>query len=293
MQARIAELEAQVAALSEAPAPSEESFASVSGAHASPTTAVATYPGALRFQTLFLDPDIRLRPDAGLPPSGDLIPLSAVEHLGDQTQRARTIATYFETIHQWLPMIGRIRLTAMAKTESQRRPRADFALLVLSMNLIQTIPADSQGATQDPLYMAAKEFSAKLKMLGVYGLYPLQASLLIAAYEMAHGIFPAAYISMGNCVTLAMAMGIDNHNSPQILEPPRTWIDWEERQRVWWLVVIFDRFVFAKFLLVNYWPPANVLPTPAISPLSQITDRHYQPILDPVAICPLTTRHGI
>jgi hypothetical protein len=172
-----------------------------------------------------------------------MIPGAALFYLSDQAQSAIVMSQYFQTIHQWMPIIGRVRLTSLADLELNSRPRADFALLLLSMKLIQDVPGSSSNAVRDPLYVCVKEFSASLDISGVYTLLKLQAQLLIAVYEMGHGIFPAAYASMGCCVTQAMTLGIHNREAPQILEQPRTWIDWEERQRVWWLIVILERYL--------------------------------------------------
>ncbi|QYS95142.1 Zn(2)-C6 fungal-type domain-containing protein [Trichoderma simmonsii] len=203
----------------------------------------AFYPAALRFQKLFLDTDIQTRPDAPSPPSSDMIPAAVWAYLGDQAQSAAIMSQYFQTIHKWIPIISQVRLTSLADLELGNRPRADFALLLLAMKLIQNVPGSSSNAVKDLLYICAKEFAASLEIAGVYTLLKLQANLLISVYEMGHGIFPAAYVSVGCCVTQAMVLGIHNREAPQILEQPRTWIDWEERQRVWWLVVILERYI--------------------------------------------------
>ncbi|EHK42205.1 hypothetical protein TRIATDRAFT_229754 [Trichoderma atroviride IMI 206040] len=206
-------------------------------------TATSFYPASLRFQKLFLDSDIKTRPDAPPPPSSDMIPAAALSYLSDQAQSASIMSQYFETVHKWMPIISRVRLTSLADVELNSRPRADFALLLLTMKLIQQVPGSSSDAVRDPLYLCTKEFAASLDIAGVYTLLKLQAQLLIAVYEMGHGIFPAAYVSVGCCVTQAMTLGIHNREAPQILEQPRTWVDWEERQRIWWFIVILERYV--------------------------------------------------
>ncbi|KAL7919735.1 fungal-specific transcription factor domain-containing protein [Trichoderma austrokoningii] len=206
-------------------------------------TASSFYPASLRFQRLFLDSDIKTRPDAPPPPSSDMIPAAALRYLSDQVHSATVMSLYFETVNKWMPIISRLRLTSLADVELNSRPRADFALLLLAMQLIQHVPGSSPDAVRDPLYVCTKEFAASLDIAGIYTLLKLQAQLLIAVYEMGHGIFPAAYVSTGYCVTQAMTLGIHNREAPQILEPPRTWIDWEERQRIWWFIVILERYV--------------------------------------------------
>ncbi|PTB78872.1 fungal-specific transcription factor domain-containing protein [Trichoderma longibrachiatum ATCC 18648] len=243
LKARIQELESLVANHVGTLSPQPQSTSASSTQGTGSLSSCATYPAALRFQKLFLDTDIQTRPDAPPPPSSDMIPAAVLLHLGDHAQSAIVMAQYFQTVHKWMPIISRVRLSSLADAELGGRMRADFALLLLAMKLIQYVPGSSSNAVRDRLYVCAKEFAASLEIAGVYTLLKLQANLLIATYEMGHGIFPAAYISVGCCVTQAMALGIHHREAPQILEQPRTWIDWEERQRVWWLVVILERYI--------------------------------------------------
>lgn len=171
-----------------------------------------------------------------------MIPATVLLYLGDQAQSAVIMSQYFQTVHKWMPIISRVRLASLADSEVGSR-RADLALLLLTMKLIQDVPGSSSNAVRDSLYLCAKEFAASLDIAGVYTLLKLQANMLIAVYEMGHGIFPAAYASMGCCVAQAMVLGIHHRDAPQILEQPRTWIDWEERQRIWWLIVILERYI--------------------------------------------------
>lgn len=83
-------------------------------------------------------------------------------------------------------------------------------------------------------------------MAGVYSLYRLQSSVLMTVYEMGHGIFPPAYMSLGHSVTQATALGLHDEEAPQMLEKPRNWVEWEERLRTWWAVRIIDRYVSSK-----------------------------------------------
>ncbi|KAM0247493.1 hypothetical protein ACHAQJ_009832 [Trichoderma viride] len=247
LKTRIQELESLITNHVTRLSPQPQSTSASSGRDTSslPTSqpALAFYPASLRFQKLFLDTDIQTRPDAPPPPSSDMIPAAALFYLSDQTQSTIVMSQYFQTVHTWMPVISRVRLASLADLELNSRPRADFALLLLAMKLVQDVPGSSSNAVRDPLYICVKEFAASLDISGVYTLLKLQAQLLITVYEMGHGIFPAAYVSMGYCVTQAMVLGIHNREAPQILDQPRTWIDWEERQRVWWLIVILERYI--------------------------------------------------
>jgi hypothetical protein len=156
------------------------------------------------------------------------------------------------------------------------------------MRLILEVPGTSSSVLEDALYIKVKELTASLDIAGVFSLLKLQANLIIAIYEMGHGIFPTAYISMGSCVTQAMALGIHDRNAPQILEQPRTWVEWEERQRVWWLIVILDRYLPRNV----FFHILRLMSTPGISHQSESTDHCYRQILNQLRIYLLMTPLG-
>jgi hypothetical protein len=91
------------------------------------------------------------------------------------------------------------------------------------------------------LYTVTKQFLDSLQTKGPLTLQIIQASLLLSVYELGHGIFPAAFMTFGHCSRSGIAMGLHNRLAPQLAGKPRSWADWEERQRVWWMVVILDR----------------------------------------------------
>jgi hypothetical protein len=108
------------------------------------------------------------------------------------------------------------------------------------MKLVQEIPPP-QPTGQSELYLIAKQFLHDLHMKGLLTLRMIQAGLLLSVYELGHAIFPAAFITIGHCARSAIAMGLHNRLSPQLAGKPRSWADWEERQRAWWMIVILDR----------------------------------------------------
>jgi hypothetical protein len=94
---------------------------------------------------------------------------------------------------------------------------------------------------QTSLYAATIRFLFILESTGSLSTRLLQSRVLISLYEFGHGIHPAAYLSIGHCARLGLAL--DFHNTPQISDDRRTWISSEEKQRTWWAVIILDRFV--------------------------------------------------
>jgi len=120
--------------------------------------------------------------------------------------------------------------------------RIDLALLFLAMKLsCSEVPQDTSPSTQ--LYQDVKSFYSYVEARNGFSAHTLQALLLIALYEMGHGIYPAAYLTVGNAARLGYAMGVHSPKAPQILPPCMTWTEQEERRRIWWGIVILDRFI--------------------------------------------------
>jgi hypothetical protein len=191
-------------------------------------------------RSMFLDSDVSKFLNTPIIASDAPIPREVSEALGSRSEIDLIISCYSQTVNTWMPIINISRLERLIGMHSTKM-RSDLVLLLLSIKLVQQVPA-SDDAELSPLYIAAKKFCFSLEMAGTCSLLKLQASLLIAVYELGHGILPAAYISIGACARQGVILGIHKRYAPQMLRKPRNWIDWEERQRVWWLIVILDRY---------------------------------------------------
>ena len=138
-----------------------------------------------------------------------------------------------------MPIISKIRLDRLTN-RSRGGMRADGALLLLCMKLVQEVPQAQQTGTSD-LYATAKDFLNNLQMKDLLTLRVIQAGLLLSVYELGHAIFPSAFMTVAYCARSAVALGLHNRLAPQLLGNPQTWADWEERHRMWWMIVILDR----------------------------------------------------
>lgn len=168
------------------------------------------------------------------------IPQEVFTAIGEQLAVDHIKTEYFRLMNTWMPILNEAKLDRLLNHRSQNGLRPDAALLLLSMKLILEVPTDND-AERSLLYVTAKQFCYTLD--GLYTLTKLQATLIIAVYELGHAILPAAYTSIGTCASLGITLGLHNKLAPQVLQTPRSWVDWEERQRAWWYVVILDRSV--------------------------------------------------
>lgn len=194
----------------------------------------------LYFKSLFLDSGLSEYCIKSNPVVNVSIPQEVFTAIGDHLAVDHLKAQYFRLMNPWMPILNEAKLDRLINHRSQNGLRPDTALLLLSMKLILEVPADND-AERSHLYLIAKQFCYTLD--GLYTLTKLQATLIIAVYELGHAIFPAAYTSIGTCASHGITLGLHNKLAPQMLQTPRSWVDWEERQRAWWYVVILDRSV--------------------------------------------------
>ena len=96
------------------------------------------------------------------------------------------------------------------------------------------------GQPRQATYLSLKRQLLSLEQAGVLTITVLQAMILIAFYELGHGIYPAAFLTVGICARYAVALGLnndiflwDNTDSSRAAM--------EEKHRAWWAVVILER----------------------------------------------------
>ena len=151
---------------------------------------------------------------------------------------------YFDKVHPWLPFIAKGSFFRGLRTLNEQ-PSAEKALLILCMYLITSDPRDGQTDFRTPAYAKAKSYLAMIATAGRECVMTIQASALVALYEMGHGMHQAAYISnitLGACARAAMALGLDTGSSYESVNSARdNWTIIEEQSRVWWAIIILDR----------------------------------------------------
>lgn len=177
------------------------------------------------------------RPDLPVPPE-----VSAI--LGDTSAIRDISTTFFQTVHRWLPIVSKKGFFAYLLNPFARR-QTELSLLAICMKLCCTPPpdGDSDMLAAAHLYRAAKRFHHEAETTGAISIHTLQAGIMIALYELAQAIYPAAYMSVGACARYGLALGVDNLSTGWSGDGdgPRSWNEVEERRRAWWAVLMFDR----------------------------------------------------
>ncbi|EED14623.1 fungal specific transcription factor, putative [Talaromyces stipitatus ATCC 10500] len=197
---------------------------------------------AVNFPTLlFLDPSILQHGHLEIPSPATSVPQHILRLIGDLDDIHTTASKFFDHIHLWMPFISRKRFYDIhIRTVPPSKP--DVILLLLCLKLITSFPPANPRDPRTPLYHAAKHFFLDLEGDVTLSLLILQAGVLLALYEIGHGIYPAAFLTIGTCARYAHALGISVSRAVESRKVI-TLVELEERRRVWWAIVILDRFV--------------------------------------------------
>jgi len=101
---------------------------------------------------------------------------------------------------RWMPFISRKRMDIGIPL---RKGGPDLAMLFFAMKLV-TLPLEpGESPSRNPTYCIAKKYLADLEANGDVSLLCLQAMILVALYEYGHGVYPAAWITVGSCARYA------------------------------------------------------------------------------------------
>jgi hypothetical protein len=141
---------------------------------------------------------------------------------------------YFETIHEWMPIIDRVTLRKSLVLPLLANDN-DLALLLFSMYLVTRRPCPEQHhSMRNSTYRAAKQLFM-LQVSEYATLELLQAGLLITYYACGHGFPRDAYVLLTNCLSTARQLGIT-------VPPKRNEIpDDSEWFACGWAIVLLDR----------------------------------------------------
>jgi hypothetical protein len=115
---------------------------------------------------------------------------------------------------------------------------------------------------QSSLYVTVKSIISLLEATSYHSLEFIQCRLLIAFYEMGHGIYPAAAASVGACAKMARFAGFYQESILLSLEDDRE-IVVEEKKRTLWALHNLDRYSHlnpSSTIISNPHPPK--LPKP-------------------------------
>lgn len=177
-----------------------------------------------------------------------------------------TATRYFAGIYIRVPIISRKQFLSQVST-LYSHPRANFTLLCLSIHLLIRRPDEVESAghhaqtMHSSTYVMAKSFIGALQSLTMPTLELIQAMVLIVLYEMGHGIYPAASMSIAACARAARSIGLKKRQADTGLEDQ---VLIELRKRLWWAIFVLDRsislFTGDKIFAADDPQPTDTLP---------------------------------
>lgn len=157
--------------------------------------------------------------------------------IGNVYSNKEFISSYFSFVHPWIPFLSKKRFTERV-INPLGATQTENTLLIASMKLVAETVLESDPRTS--LYNSVKTTFLRLEILGILEFRILQAMILLTLYEIGHGIYPAAYMTIGNCIRYGSALEVD-----LAIENTTTGsfnaVDLEERRRSWWSILLLDR----------------------------------------------------
>lgn len=162
--------------------------------------------------------------------------------VGADLKLQQVAATYFRTVHTWLPVVSETAYYAQLSRFRVGTAPSDLSVLTLCIFLVCAIPVDGEISIQTQrLYVLIKSFVAMLEAMGTNTLAMLQGRLLLTTFEIGHGMYPSACISAGANVQAAVALGTSATSSAELSNTFRDPHLAEEARQTWRGIVITNR----------------------------------------------------
>ncbi|KAL6799328.1 hypothetical protein GGI42DRAFT_327407 [Trichoderma sp. SZMC 28013] len=163
-----------------------------------------------------------------------------------ETEPKDVALAYYRTMRPWFPIIAESKLGGQLPANWDDAT-LDFTLLCSTIMLVCTIPEsstwmDGNASLLKDLYLSTKSWIALLEGIGVNSTEIVQSRLSLTLFEVAHGLYPAAYISISGVVRAAEILKRGRNLETRLSEP---FLE-EERVEVcmtWAAIKIMDRYI--------------------------------------------------
>lgn len=181
----------------------------------------------------FLDFQLYQSSIADIPRITTAIPPDLQALTADIRESARL---YFLRIHPWIPFLSKKLFNE--RLLSPLTPQSiDITLLFACIGLVSKVPEGENPRSK--AYLIIKSALLEAEVAGVLTIRVFQAWILLCVYELGHGIYPSAYVSIGACAKYGAALGLTSQTYGP--EQSSNWIEAEEKTRSWWAIIILDR----------------------------------------------------
>ncbi|KAJ9614980.1 hypothetical protein H2200_001054 [Cladophialophora chaetospira] len=215
--------------------------------HSFGTAAISTEPQSPQPSAgLYQD----VQPIESGPPSWELSAVGLQEPLPSQQAVNELHQVFFEKIYPGVPIIHRGKYLAGMSLPATSRLRPPVCLSYAIWCLAASVSEDYSAVTEHFYHRARKymdidEIASRGQ--GVVTLAHAQTTAYLAAFETRMTYFPRAWLSIGKAVRLCHMMNLHRLDGvgldvKEMLPTAVTWVELEERRRVFWAVFIQDRY---------------------------------------------------
>ncbi|RDW56777.1 hypothetical protein BP6252_13961 [Coleophoma cylindrospora] len=164
--------------------------------------------------------------------------------VGSPNNMRQVASSYFASISRRIPIVSANRFLDKLPSTVSTGCDADFAALCLSIYLILEVPQPGDVSMQSSLYVKVKGILSLLEATSYHSLEVVQSRILVAFYEMGHGLYPAATASIGACGKMARFIGLHSDSTYQNPDEETAWkILAEEKRRTLWALHNLDRYL--------------------------------------------------
>lgn len=188
----------------------------------------------------FLDRDVFRQSLVEIPNPSLPLSLQLNIFLGNDSEIRHIASRFFDRIHPFMPIISK-QLFYTRHLNPLAPPKTDVLLLCFCMKIFTWMPSEKLSDPQTHDYLSAKYFIVEIEAAGSFTLQVLQGNLPVAIYELGHGIYPSANLTIGACATCGIALDLEREMTAYTTSQ-FTWVEQEERRRVWWAIIILERF---------------------------------------------------
>ncbi|KAK4957081.1 hypothetical protein LTR10_005039 [Elasticomyces elasticus] len=203
-------------------------------------------------KTSCLDPTVPQNPAletlfASEPVASTQLKNTVIRSLAPQTPQS-TLVAYQQAIEPWFPIATRLHGRLRSTWDETS---LDATLLCLSLALLTASPSstpNNAGTAFEPesLYLQTKSSLALAEGLGLNSLSIIQSRILVTLFEVSHGFYPAAFISIGATVSAIDALEVHPGGDTLQHRSPDGAANDDEIIMTWCGILVLDRYIAAE-----------------------------------------------
>lgn len=161
-----------------------------------------------------------------------------------------SLSAYHREVEPWFPIISIPRLQSRLAQTGEGFP-LEVAVLCVSIILLTTPPPPCLDNDNDLvefklLYFHVKRLISSTEALGLNSFHIIQSRILVTLYEIAHGLYPAAYLSIGAAISAADALVVYPGVGPQSPHIPDAETKREDSVLIWCGILVLDRYALLR-----------------------------------------------